>query len=253
MELTFLMSFCRGAALKALWSVPGLGKIVEDIKGFIRTSFGSDFYGTLLNDIEALDTSIKTEETLDEKRCHPMTAEVAQLLVKRLNADSTPVTYCTQGAKGSGAIRLPPDIQDCHKFKSQGAIFTPVQQSRNDALIHYRTSPNDVAHAAGEIQDIFLHTRLGTSGTLITEHFLSVRPFQPLPSQYWRRDPYRRYPDLDVQLYYDNLEPLVVIKASDIVSHVATCPFKSPDATSYRIVLSLNRVSIAPRHCSIYL
>lgn len=249
MELTFLMSFCRGAGLKALWSLPGVAQVVRDIKNMVLDSFGMDFYGTLLNDVEALSADkISGGALMDDKSCEDMSSETAQLLVERLNIDSPSMVYSTPRHNVSGSISVPPEIQQCRNLKVQGAVFAPGSKSKSDSLVHFRTSPlaGGQVHSAGEIQEIFVHRRLGRGSKSITEHFMIIRPFRAIPEEDWRKDPYRRYPELDVQLYFNSLDKPIVVKASDIVSHVATCPFKGANGTEYRIILSLDRVSRKP-------
>jgi hypothetical protein len=201
MELTFLMTFCRGGNLKAFWSAIDLPQVLKDINDAIQQYFGSDFHGTLLNDLEALGSSDidQGRAVMDEKKkCSTLLDDVYADLATRLNLDSAPLRYCTDDSRVVENVSvISPEVQHHRKFKLQGAVFTTAQQSKNDSLILYRSDP-DGATRPGQIQDIFVHSRAGPNGDTITEYFLSVQPYRQLTIEEAKSDPYLDYPLLDV-------------------------------------------------------
>jgi hypothetical protein len=247
MELTFMTAFCRGGNLKAFWSTLDLPQVLQNIKNIIYQYFGADFHGTLLSDLEALGSFEPDQDRAfmdDNKKCSTLPQDIYANLATRLNLDSAPLKYCIDDVRMTEHFSvISSEVQNHHKFKSQGAVFITAHQSKNDSLILYHPGP-DIPACAGQIQDIFVHSRGGPNGNTITEYFLVVQPYRQLNAQEAKLDPYRHYPLLDVQLYHDDLNNhTVVIKASNIVSHVATCPHRNGTASKrYRVVLLLNRV-----------
>ena len=59
-------------------------------------------------------------------------------------------------------------------------------------------------------------------------------------------DPYRRFPGLPCRLFSTQfMQGDRVIRAQNIVSHFAGCPYQSPEFSGkFLVVLSLNRVSV---------
>lgn len=247
MEITFFNSFCRGANLKAFWAGLRLDGTVGQIKTLFQRYFGTEFYGTLLSDLEALDPSMDRDKAaMDSGKCSTLSAQAHQQLTDRLNVDDSSTTYFTGRPQRTSAgtaekSMLSPQVQYRRKFACKGATYTTVQQSQNDCMVIFHPNLQEEA-CAGQIQDIFVHARRGADGSAIAEYFISVLAFRRLGEEEAKRvDPYRRYPLLNVQLYRDEFIPVpFLIKASDVISHCATCPYKS--LPEYKVVLSLNRV-----------
>lgn len=222
------------------------------IKDLILGQFGTEFYGTLANDIEALGELAGTEDraAMDgAQKCDTLSEDQHKALIVRLNADSVQIRYCAERSQAASTaadiLLVSPDVQYRRGFKSGGATFKPVSQSRNDSLVICRL-PGASARAA-QIESIFVHTRAGANDEeALTDFSLSVRLFHELSDVEALSDPYRQYLLLDVRLYHNKLsDQQFILKASDIVSHCATCPYQSVEEThKYRVVLSLDRVCI---------
>lgn len=251
MELTFLMSFCRGANLKAFWAVSGLAETVRDIKNLASKYFSSssDFYGTLFSDISAFEASADRSEQINtsEKNWTVLPDATYQSLGERVNIESQGMDYRTHRARqlGGNESLLSPEAHHFQSVKVGGATLTTADHSESNSMVMFRASPLQSTQSAGQILSIFAHTRGGPDGSTITENFVCLKPFKKLSNQDSRHDPYLHYPLLDVRLYYNVFDPPVVAKVSDVVSHVATCPFTDM-GRDYRIVLSLDRVRRPP-------
>ncbi len=81
---------------------------------------------------------------------------------------------------------------------------------------------------AGQISEIFLHRRVSSEQSLV-EPFVIVDEYVPLSPPDAAQDPYRRFPLLDTQLYYNRFhEQGVVIHPTNIVCHFVTGCSPSP-------------------------
>jgi len=93
-----------------------------------------------------------------------------------------------------------------------------------------------------------------TNHANIPEFFFVVRQHRELDDEQASKDPYCRFPLLAVQLFSQQfLAGERVIRAQNIHSHFAGCPYESWELEGeYLVALSLNRVSgfrIYEPHC----
>lgn len=248
LELTFLKSFCRGGNLKALLSRDELSDTLQEIQTTFRQHFGSEFRGTLMNDLlalGALETATETATWDPKRREESLSASdpLYCLLLDRINQDATPLMFHSYDNFSPLGYALDPAIQSHDKLKAKGVIFATAKYSRANSLILFRSAVDRHARA-GEVQQILVHAHPGPNGDIRTEYFLAVKPFQELTQDEATFDPYRCFPLLDTKLYHDKLSSSTfVIKICDIISHFASCPYTSPILKgSFRVVLSLDRV-----------
>ncbi|EGO25774.1 hypothetical protein SERLADRAFT_408035 [Serpula lacrymans var. lacrymans S7.9] len=249
MELTFFLSFCRGSNLKALIFESslrdGLRDAVDHFKTLFEKYFGSNFHGTLLNDLQTLSAAeILDEGTYDSSALRPLSKE---------HESATP-QYCTEDDHTTlGAIPISPMVQQRDRITFRGISFTTGKKSIGDSMILYKSDREAEAHA-GKIDGIFVHSRAGTCKK-ITDYFMLVKPFRPLTPLEATFDIYRQYPLLGVRLYHDEfLTESVIIKGSDIVSHFASFlsldrawQRKNSDIEGIRPQLAPNDQSIKPK------
>lgn len=244
MELTFLMTFCRGGNLKTVWSILGLDKSVDTIKALIHDHFGSEFHGTLLSDLKAIGASSQSQDAQlhSDEPFMQLDDSTYRALATRLNAEPGTIHYRTDSSDITNGSHISPDVQFLQKITLKGTMFSTSRSSLNNSLVNFCCAPGGTFRA-GRIASIFLHTRSGPGGTTVREHFISVIAFQQLSAEEAKTDPYLKYPLLDVRLYHDNLvQETTVVKADDIISHIATCPVQV-DSKKYCIAISLDRVS----------
>jgi hypothetical protein len=239
LELTFLRSFCRGGNLKALLSREDMPNNLKDIMPIVEEHFGPQSQRTLTEDLFGV---LGDPPLWDSKQAEvPLSDDVYSALLQRLNASGSSGRqsfrrYDQYRGRGHLLARL---AQTRNKLTEGGVVYTSANSHRGDSLIMFTPFPGLKARA-GQIKDIFVHQRRGLGDAVVdTEAFLVVQTFKALGQQEY--DPYRPFPLLDVQLYYNDLSPgLTVIKPCDILSHVASCPY----GLRKQVILSLSRVSI---------
>lgn len=101
---------------------------------------------------------------------------------------------------------------------------TTKPQSKKDAAVVFHL-PGMGNFKAGLISKIFVHSCPDpTNGTTMFEPFLLVNSYKELTNAEVPFDPYWRFLMLEAHLVKNEVEPFV-IKASDIISHCATCAY----------------------------
>lgn len=108
-----------------------------------------------------------------------------------------------------------------------------------------------VKHAAGRIERIFYHRRCEGRSSMMVEPFLIVKQYTPLSSEHENADPFRGFPGLDTQLYYNKLQPQErVIRFSDVIAHFAALTY-TPEGIEKECIVarSLDRVCGHIRIC----
>lgn len=232
-----MRTFCRGGNLKAML---GEWKDTDDdalavVKDAFGRCFPTEFKGTLKTDLIALgaDGEQETRPVWDVNHAAAIAPNAAYAaLSARIDAESPNARYT-------------PGVQERKRVKVGGLDFTHVKESKGNAQILFRPTQEGVGEvAAGQIDSIFVHQHTPAgSDELVAQHFFIVRKYKNLEDPKMARDPYRRYPLLDVWACYDAFEeePFAV-KGAEIVSHAATCPIEL-SGEKYRVVLSLDRVS----------
>jgi hypothetical protein len=180
------------------------------------------------------------------QKVESLSADIYDLLLHRLNHDS-PSTYQSGRDYLTEGIRLSSEVKFQDMLEAGGVRFTTDKWKRKgdkgDSFIHFRL-PHSGRPMAGQIESIFVHAR-SSEAQKVFEHFLVVKPFEELEASQVPYDPYRQFPYLDIQLHRNAFATeRFVIKTTDIISHIATCPFESEELDgSYLVTLSLDRVS----------
>jgi len=243
-----MRSFCRAGNLKALLSLEaGLPDVLEDIRGLVATHYGSDFHGALQNDLLALGSQKGPSATRvsSDRPFVELPTDTYDLLVGRLRLDDAPQQFSSHRTASSTDTSVNPRVQYHNQLEHKGVIYRAMAcRSSTDATITFN-SPGTSSVRAGIISKIFLHSRPSIDGTTIFEFFLVVKTYQELSAEEVSFDPYRRFPMLEAYLVKEEMFP-TIIKASDIISHCATCPYNHLNLNNgpYRVILSLNRVCI---------
>jgi len=252
-ELTFIHTFCRGGNLKALMASDNLPEILGSFRPINQSYFGRDFRGSILCDLLALapenhhlDHEGSDIPQMDNPPLISLSNDVYVLLLQRLNCDGPAPHYRSFTDPFDDCTRsLEPKAQFRKSLRKRGVVYSAASQHVGNSFVFFHRCGNSVA---GQIQDIFVHTR-ATNEHPLTEFFCIVKPLQELDQVDIPRDPYRPYHLLDVRLCYDEFDPVVVIKLHDIFGHCATCPYIDPQLTrKARVVLSLDRVSMPLYH-----
>lgn len=240
-------TFCRGGQVKAFMSLDGLPKVLDDIKLAFHQHFGTEFRGTLRNDLLALGAQGETMQNAvwtSTAKTADLETDIYEKLIDTINSRSSQKFHSYRRDSPRPSIALEPLTQSCNKIIIHGVNFTPSTRSKGNSQILFKMSQDPKTLVPGLIQSIFLHKRPGPNGDIITEHFLVVQRYQPLKNADVAFDPYRRYPLLDAHLCHDILcESVIVISLEDVVSHFASCLYESSHIEGkLRVVLSLDRV-----------
>ncbi|RPD78144.1 hypothetical protein L226DRAFT_567826 [Lentinus tigrinus ALCF2SS1-7] len=119
----------------------------------------------------------------------------------------------------------------------------PATKEYNDMLWSFENGMHSVtpfgAPHAGQISEIFYHLQTEQGHTII-EPFLVVDAYLPLNPSDASQDPYRKFPELDMRLYYDRFEERQhVIRANDIVTHFAAFKYE-PDGIQGMCIVARN-------------
>lgn len=242
-----MRTFCRGGNLKALMSREGLPEILEELKPSFHQHFGTEFRGTLLNDLLALGAeggTIQLTAWDQARKSVDLTGKQYSLLIERINCSAMPMKFRSY-LEQSEDTSLEPSVQHHRRLKIAGLDFVVAGGSKGNSQVLYRPEPDQTTVKAGIIQEIFVHRRLGPNGDAISQFFLTVLQYEDLSAEELQFDPYRKYPLLDIRLCHDKLASNVhVITSDDVVSHFASCSFNTDGIDGpLKIILSLDRVS----------
>ena len=83
------------------------------------------------------------------------------------------------------------------------------------------SSDNPSYVRAGQISDLFLHAHTTEAGQRTIQVIVVVDEYQPLAPEHVSLDPYRRFPLLNTQLFYNHVSAKRVIRSADLVCHFA--------------------------------
>lgn len=145
-------------------------------------------------------------------------------------------------------IRLSPLVRFTPRIELSGLLYGTRASNIRNSFICFRdaTAPDPLLVRAGQITSIFLHSRTDASNSQrVVEPFFIVDEYAPLSEDHEAMDPYRQYPLLGTQLFYNHFfRAKAVIRVTDIVAHFAAFTYE-PDGIgeSCIVVRSLDRVS----------
>jgi hypothetical protein len=238
-----MRSFCRGGNLKALLDREDSPAVLSDLKPALKLHFGSEFHGTLLADILAfgnvdgssddVDFGINDMASLDDDKY--------RLLLERINALPNSKFHAGSAPSCEELLALEPRAYFRTRVDFKGVTFAKSSTSKSDCFIAFRGQFDKIF--VGEIAEIFSHRR-PSGASSVTETFLLVRPFQELSGRDAIHDPFRKFPLLNIRLCYQEFSDSVVIAVTDIISHIALCPFSSTEIhCALWITVSMDRVS----------
>lgn len=239
MELSFFKSFCRGANLRALMQQNNVtGKISRLYQQYISPPAR----GTLFNDLNVVEVPTIVDVTADGPQEAGVLGDTTyQDLLALLRLESQ--QYCADDSSWPNSVPISREVQIFGKVRIKGVTYTTSQKAQCDSVILYHGALEDSEKMAGQIEQICFHSRPGPNGDLVQDYFLVVWPFRTLSPAEAKHDPYLKYPLLDVRLFHRELLTPIVIKATDVISHGAICPYKdSVLGGNLQVILSLCRV-----------
>ncbi|KAI0363914.1 hypothetical protein BV20DRAFT_957325 [Pilatotrama ljubarskyi] len=143
--------------------------------------------------------------------------------------------------------RASPHIRPLTKLEIGRVTYgTRANHIRNSFVCFKDPSSDDPTLVrAGQISQIFLHSRVASGMQRLVEPFLVIQEYIPLTQAHSDLDPYRRFPLLNTRLHYSDFHSRpAVVRSEDILSHFAAY-FYVPEGIdqSCVVVRSLDRVS----------
>ncbi|KAJ3542467.1 hypothetical protein NM688_g5967 [Phlebia brevispora] len=211
LELTYMKHTCRSANMRLLLRDETVCDAAEEMITAYEAMHDEDRRGTriceLLKEAQPSRARRKViEAMLDDS--------VLELLLQWLENTGQPHTS-----------NLSPRAVSLSELQIQGVTYTGAQVNPKDShAIYHPTFDNQKEQAAGQIQNIFRHTRQ-SNGDSFTETFILVRPYIDLNADDAQYDNYRRFSWAGGKLYYEDLaKDAVLVSPSQIVSHFAKTP-----------------------------
>lgn len=216
--------------------------------------FGNSRHGTLASNILAFEAGISDDDSIIQDNREPKPRDISSSLyhelIHHLNrySDSPTSLFTAYNSNNSWTgIPVQPQAVYCSSINLRGTDYTTSRQSHGDSMVIF--SPGaDMPNRAGCIDSIFVHTRPNADGGVLEEHFVVVYALRELST--WEQeqyDPYFHYPYLGFRLCHTGFDSLpLLIKATDIVSHFGSLPFRGMSIPKFCVVISLGRVSRFP-------
>ncbi|KAI0694480.1 hypothetical protein C8T65DRAFT_585017 [Cerioporus squamosus] len=261
MATTFMRYFYLGAVLRWMMDTfrwPELPEYAEMMQAF-RTAFTSYRKGTQA--VESVFSSLGDDEGTpeDDKPPHDDTPlnrrggtekhlpnDIYDDLLTLINRTSSKhYTSFHEGAIGAGDY-LPPMVESVDRVDHKGVTFSGAPRGmRNSFVLFPRVVAGERQVVAGQISEIFFHTRRVDDDTTVTEPFLLIDQFKTLSEAHRKFDPYLKFPDVPSWLCYNEHSPEQhILRLEDIISHCATYVYTPAEIGKECIVIrSLDRVS----------
>ncbi len=236
-ETTFLQSFCSANNLKTILVAKRVPEVLQEFVDLIDCAFVGE---TTDEDpptahVTPYDVNSEPVAMFEEKKATQLPVDIYQNLLERIISDPTlsqGYRYRSVHAPTDRNVVLSPMAQVLRSVKHRGTRYTGFSFCRGDSHVLFRSTPPDETieeprFAIGQIQSIFLHKRLLPDGQYRSQVFVILRRFAPLSQDDAHLDPYQRHRAMRVSLVYAiPLHENLVKPIRDIVSHVATCPYR---------------------------
>ncbi|KAJ3501185.1 hypothetical protein NLJ89_g9453 [Agrocybe chaxingu] len=217
LEKTILERFCMGQKLRSLLVIDQLPPDLEDLLQEWSAISDVDIRGTLLSDAFTYDEfyrEMDQDETWTSKDLEQIPPAWYTLLKGWVSRNDPIVDLLSLPAV---AIRR-------KSIKRLGERFQTENASPRDSHVYYGKNGTI---SAGTIQAIFSHTRASGDGDR-TQTFFIVRPYRPLPFEFGKSDPYRRFPEVGGRMYCDIYEEEIIINDEELLYHFALSPLQIP-------------------------
>ena len=157
-------------------------------------------------------------------REEPLPLPIYNGILERLNLSSG-VNYTSAYALRTSTRNSPtlnPYGQAVASVPRGKITFATAGKGLRNSFVMYRGEGGDSdGLRAGQIFDIYLHSRIKDGKTLVEPFFL-LNTYRCLAADDAAKDPYRRWPDIDTRLYYNQFEDDTrIVCMDDIVAHFA--------------------------------
>lgn len=243
-----MLSFTRAANLRGLIRDRLLPESASRLYKFLEPWLGTSYNGTLEKETEAVgsrDMLVFPGRVLDDPAYQSWLYDG----VKRKN-----------NLKVVNRIRQllawePNETQHCTHLFHRGATYAPVPDlgtaatcpEAGDSTIEYRTKEGTLV--AGRIVHILHRGMLKAEAKASSNTKVVVQRYKALEQKDVSKDKFRLWSGFRAHLVLPQFsERLEVIDASDIIAHVATCPFRDPSGNiegQFVVIWPLDRVGEA--------
>jgi len=195
-----------------------------------HNTFNSDERGTLLSDIRAFSRPLSHNPPRGEASSYDLGPTDYKLLKE-----------CAQGRRTN--LSLTRKVTAHESLVLRGVRYES-QMTKLESSSRKIVAESHIAFGAnipkewraGRIEKIFVHSE---------ETFLLVRPFQELNEVDIVHDHYRGFPIAGGRIYYQSLEPTIVIHRTEIIAHIAYVPSVSEQIKpAHFLALPLDRASV---------
>ncbi|RPD68460.1 hypothetical protein L226DRAFT_473395 [Lentinus tigrinus ALCF2SS1-7] len=251
MALTFIRYFYIGATLRWLTEVshwPAFEEFGDMLQAF-RNAFNSNRKGTARTEnILSTLANDESETTVrrPSKNERDLPHDTYDALLGLVNeSSSTRFGSFHEGAIGAHRY-LSPTAEFVRSIQRDAITYGTSAGSKRNSFILFSRVVNGVPKlVAGQIREIFYHTRTEDAGRDVVEPFFVVEEFRALSPVHQGLDPYRKFPDVPTWLCYNEYTgDRHVLRMQDITCHFAALIYTPAEIGQECIVVrSLDRVS----------
>jgi hypothetical protein len=256
MPLTFLRHFCIGSQLR--WIISSFTWPDNDyfrrLADDYRQRFGNIVYA--IPSFDQLLPQSSQSSSYQSNKARRLDHDIYNRLLDKINSYS-PTKFASVlklSVQFCDAPMLHTDAQFLQKVEFQNVTYGMRGRTARNSFILFRKptlQQNLASVSAGQIVQIFRHAR-HDGEAMCVEDFFVVEAFHPLRRQHVDLDPFRKFPDIEGQLYYrkaevqqDGATCLYILRITEIVSHFAAFVYIPPGIDEECILaLSLDRVSL---------
>lgn len=231
LEATFFRTFSRAANLRALLFDSADSPGIQAVKNAFQRSFSTELSGSLGTDLVPLGAVGSTHSLGvwdSSKPVFPLTPEDFHSL-SNLVHESFP------------GVNIRNEVQITRKIQCHGVDFTSRSASQKNSQVLFTLEGGD--QHFGQIEQILVHrVVLPHNSEIATMTYARIFLYKPIPPQDRPLDPFGKFPLLRTRLMENAFEEkAVIVKTSNILSHVAVC--KMPGGANRIAIMSLDRVS----------
>ncbi len=237
---------CRAANLRPLLQDTTVQRAIEDVITAYSRISNEDPRGTRVRDAFTWMKTVAMEGVpAKSAKSSELELPLYRSLLNLLNTEVGYPLYVDRHTLAHGKAQhfVSQMVISCEQIHIGGVRYKPHLKSSKDCNVVYYGSDQS-STSAGQITQIFLHTRSLVGGGSTQETFIAIQPLSSLSKEDQEADPYRRYKLGGGFLCYDNLSSHSdVVRPSSIISHFAKTPVLVEKITAPCIhVLPLDRV-----------
>ena len=230
----------------------------QDLLEAYKRAFQDKSRGTRVTDIfrELLPLHVENEllEVFDEAKDsllldRTLYSTVVDLLARAHGPEARLISlYSPPSSQG---LRLTPTVREVGRLNLNRFTYGTASSSFRNSFICYKDPLADdpSVSRAGQISRILLHSRHEPDNVRIVEAIFVIQEYTHLSTIDQAKDPYRKFPLLNTQLFYNRFQPRsAVVRVCDIKHHFAALVCKPEGFNEECIVVrALDRVCFSNR------